>query len=161
VAGLALALYGDWHIRRGDKEKITLRQLGLRWFIGSTIAQIGVGLWFFKMLPPEVRSFSGSLPAWLFTLFLSLSIIGTLVSIVLAMGRNVRPAAVVIVATIAFMVGVREVIRVQYLAPHFSLADLPLTPQYSPMLVFLLFFAGGIALIWYMVRLVITGLEVK
>ncbi len=161
VTGLALALYGDWHIRRGDNEKISIRQLGLRWFVGSTLAQVGVGLWFFKTLPPEVRSFSGSLPAWLFALLLSLSIIGTLLSIVMALGRKVRPAAVVILATICFMVGVREVVRVQYLAPYFSPADLPIAPQYSPLLVFLFFFAGGIALVWYMVRLVITGLEVK
>ncbi len=161
VAGLALALYGDWHVRRGKKEKNTMRHLGLRWFIGSTLCQIGVGLWFFKTLPPEVRSFSGSQAAWLFTLFLSLSILGTLLSIIMALGRRVRTAAVIIVATIAFMVGVREIVRVQYLAPSFNLTDLPLTPQYSPMLVFLLFFAAGMALVWYMVRLVITGLGVQ
>ncbi|MBU0679828.1 MAG: hypothetical protein KKD73_00245 [Proteobacteria bacterium] len=161
VAGLALALYGDWQMRRGNEEKKEMRKMGLHWFIGSTLCQVGVGLWFFKTLPPEVRSFTGSLPAWLFSLFLSFSILGTLVSVVLALGRKVRPAAVVVFITIVFMVGVREIVRVQYLAPHFTVSDLQVVPQYSPMLLFLLFFAGGIALVWYMVRLVMRGLEVQ
>ncbi|MEN8258536.1 MAG: hypothetical protein ABFS09_11805 [Thermodesulfobacteriota bacterium] len=161
VAGLGLALYGDWRLRRGHEDDLGMRKLGLRWFTGSTLAQIGVGLWFFKALPPHVRSFSGSVPAWLFMLFLSLSILATLLSLVFAMGRKVRATALMTLATIVFMVGVREIVRVQYLAPYFSLSDLQVVPQYSPMLLFLLFFAGGIALIWYMVRLVITGVEVK
>jgi hypothetical protein len=161
VAGLGLALYGDWQMRRGNEEKAAMRKLGLHWFLFSTLAQIGVGLWFFKALPPHVRSFSGSVPAWLFTLFLSLSILTTLLSLVFALGRKVRATALMTLVTIVFMVGVREIVRVQYLAPYFSLSDLQVVPQYSPMLLFLLFFAGGIALIWYMVRLVITGLEVQ
>ena len=161
VAGLGLALYGDWHVQRGNEEKREMRKLGLHWFIASTLCQIGVGLWFFKALPEHVTAFSGSGAAWFFTIFLSLSILGTLASLVFALGRKVRLAALMTVLTIVFMVGVREIVRIQYLAPYFKLSDLELAPQYSPMLLFLLFFVGGIGLIWYMVRLVITGLEVK
>ncbi|PLX48308.1 MAG: hypothetical protein C0613_11085 [Desulfobulbaceae bacterium] len=161
VAGLALALYGDHQVRRGQTEKMHMRRQGLHWFMGSTLAQIGVGLWFFKTLPPHVRSFSGSLEAWLFTLFLSAAIIGTLLSLVFALGRRVRATALTTLLTIIFMVAVRDLVRIQYLSPFFSPAELPVAPQYSPLLVFLLFFAGGIALIWYMIRLVVTGLEVK
>lgn len=161
VAGLALALYGDWQVRCGYEIKAGVRKLGLHWFIGSTFAQLGVGLWFFRALPLQVRSFSGSWSADLFTLFLSVGIVATLLSLVFALARRVRATALMALLTIVSMVGVREIVRVQYLSPYFSPADLPLVPQYSPMLLFLLFFAGGIALIWYMVRLVITGLEVQ
>lgn len=161
VAGLGLALYGDWQLRKGKEEKMEMRKVGLHWFIGSTLSQIGVGLWFFKALPEHVVRFSGSGAAWLFTLFLSLSIIGTLVSLVFALGRKVRPAAWVTLLTVVFMVGVREIVRVQYLAPYFKPSELQVVPQYSPLLFFLVFFAGGIALVWYMVRLVVTGWEVQ
>lgn len=161
VAGLGLALYADWQLRRGQEEKRAMRRVGLHWFIASTFAQIGVGLWFFKALPEHVRVFSGSGPALLFSLFLSLSILCTLVSLVLALGRRVRAAGLATLLTIVFMVVVREVVRVQYLAPSFSVAELPVAPQYSPLLVFLLFFCGGIGLVWYMVRLVNRGLEVQ
>lgn len=161
VAGLGLALYGDWHMRQGNEEKMAMRKVGLHWFIASTLAQVGVGLWFFKALPPEVRMFTGSGPAVLFTLFLSAGIIATLVSLVLALARKVRATALATIITIIFMVGLREIVRVQYLAPYFKLSDLQVVPQYSPLVIFLLFFAGGIALVWYMIRLVITGLEVQ
>ncbi len=161
VAGLGLALYGDWQVGRGNEKKSGMRRLGLRWFIGSTLSQIGVGLWFFKALPSHVTSFSGSGLALLFALFLSLGILGTLLSLVFALARKVRITALVTLVTVISMVGVREIVRLQYLAPYFTPSDLELQPQYSPLLLFLLFFAGGIALVWYMVRLVITGLEVQ
>jgi hypothetical protein len=161
VAGLGLALYGDWQVRRGNEKTSEMRRMGLRWFIGSTLGQIGVGLWFFKALPVHVTSFSGSGLALLFTLFLSLGILGTLLSLVFALARKVRITALVTLVTIISMVGVREIVRLQYLAPYFTPSDLEIQPQYSPFLLFLLFFAGGIALVWYMIRLVITGLEVQ
>ncbi len=161
VAGLGLALYGDWQVRRGNEEKRAVRRSGLHWFIASTFAQIGVGLWFFNALPSHVRTFSGSGAAWLFTLFLSLGILATLASVVSALARRVRLTALLALATIVLMVGVREIVRIQYLAPFFSPTDLQVVPQYSPLLLFLLFFVGGIALIWYMIRLVMTGLEVQ
>lgn len=161
VAGLGLALYGDWQIQRGHAEKKEARKLGLHWFIGSTLAQLGVGLWFFKALPAHVSSFSGSGLAWLFTLFLSVAILGTLLALVFALARKVRLTALATLVTLVVMVGVREIVRLQYLAPYFTPDDLKVMPQYSPLLLFLLFFGGGIALVWYMVRLVMTGLEVK
>lgn len=160
VAGLALALYGDWQVRRGNEKDRALRKVGLHWFIGSTFVQLGVGLWFFKALPLHVRSFDG-FGGLVLGLFLGLGVIGSLLSLVAALARKVRTTALLTLATILLMVGVREMVRVQYLSPYFSLSDLQVAPQYSPLIVFLLFFAGGGALIWYMVRLVVSGLEVQ
>jgi hypothetical protein len=62
------------------------------------------------------------------------------------------------------MIIMRDLVRVAYLRPYFSLADLKMVPQYSPMLVFLVIFAGGLWVIYWMLKLAwrtITSREVQ
>jgi hypothetical protein len=54
--------------------------------------------------------------------------------------------------TILSMIMAREFLRVAYLKPWFSLADLKVAPAYSPLILFLLFFAGGLVLLAWMLK---------
>jgi len=51
------------------------------------------------------------------------------------------------------MVLIRDMVRTAYLKPYFSLSDLKLEPQYSPMILFLVTLIAGIGLIGYMLKL--------
>jgi hypothetical protein len=55
------------------------------------------------------------------------------------------------------MVLMRDLVRTGYLAPYFSLSELQVTPEYSPLIFFLVVFALGLALVGYMLKLVFAS----
>ena len=56
-------------------------------------------------------------------------------------------------ATVLLMILVRELARQAYLAPWFHPADLPVAPQWSPMLLFFAVLVAGVAVVVSMLRL--------
>ena len=56
-------------------------------------------------------------------------------------------------ATVSIMVLIRDLVRAAYLAPFFSVTDLKVAPQYSPMIMFLVSFAVGLVIVAYMLKL--------
>ncbi len=156
VGGLALGLYHDWQGRRGDQEAAAQIPRDLSWFSWATIINFGVGTWYFGGLPAPIRTVSGVTTA-LLLLFLIIGIGAAILSVIYGLRYLVRPATGAVLAAIICMVTVRELVRRQTLAPWFSPADLTVAPQYSPMLVFLLIFAAGLVLIWYMIQLVLPS----
>ncbi len=153
VGGLALGLYHDWQGRRGDPAAAAQIATDMGWFSWATIINFGVGTWYFGGLPAPIRTVTGATTAFLL-LFLLIGIGAAIFSVIYGFQYRVRPAAYAVLTSIICMVTVRELVRRQTLAPWFSTADLTVVPQYSPLLVFLLIFAAGLALIWYMIRLV-------
>lgn len=154
MGGLALGIFYDWKARQGDQDAAARIPGAMKWFAYATIVNFGVGTWYFGGLPPSIRTVTGTAGA--LTLFcLIAGIAAAILSVIHALRRQVRPAAVAVVVSIVFMVAVRELVRRQTLAPWFSTSDLVVVPQYSPMLVFLVVFAAGLALVWYMIRLVL------
>jgi len=77
------------------------------------------------------------------------------------MRHEVRPAVYLLLTSLFCMTLVREFVRRLTLAPWFKTSDLEVVPQYSPLIVFLITFAGGLALIYYMIRLVLTDREAR
>jgi len=57
------------------------------------------------------------------------------------------PAVLLTLATVLFMVLVREFLRASYLRPWFSSAELTVQPDLSPFILFLLIFVAGLALV--------------
>jgi hypothetical protein len=160
VGGMTIAFWYDLKRRKGDSQAEEGIATGMKWFSGATMLNFGVGTWYWGALPESVRSLEGD-GAGFFLIFIVLGMIAAIISLIQGMRHRVRPALYFLLSSLFCMVLVREFARRLALAPWFNTSELTVIPQYSPMLVFLVSFAGGLALIWYMIRLVITGKEVQ
>jgi hypothetical protein len=160
VGGLAIGLYYDFKKRKGDTEAESGIAIGMNWFAGATMLNFGAGSWYWGSLPASVRSLGGDGSVF-FLIFIVLGIIAAIVSLINGMRHQVRPAVYYLMASLFCMVLVREFARRLTLAPWFKTSDLEVVPQYSPLIVFLIVFAGGLLLVWYMIRLVVTDKEVS
>lgn len=152
IGGLSLALLGDWRLRRGDPNATAAVHSGCNWFAYATIVNFGIGFWFFGVLPRQVHDLTTVSGILIGVLLLTGIILGVLAVIYSLQGR-VWPALYTVLPAVLVMLIMRDLVRVAYLRPYFSLADLEVAPQYSPMLVFLVIFAGGIVLIGWMLKL--------
>ncbi len=155
VGGLAIGLFYDFKKRKGDETAEEGIAVGMNWFAGATMLNFGVGPWYWGSLPESVRSLTGDGSAF-FLFFLLAGIVAAIFSLIYGMRHQVRPAVYYLMGTLFCMVLVREFTRRLALAPWFKTSDLEVVPQYSPFIVFLIIFAGGLGLIYYMIRLVLT-----
>jgi hypothetical protein len=160
VGGLAIALYFEIRRRRGAQDGNEWIKLGCNWFTGATIINFGIGLWFLGVLPKTAYN-----PETLGSKIFILLVIGSVAAIIPAMasaqtGRIIR-ATVWTLITILLMTVARDVLRLTYLKPYFSLSDLPYVPQYSPFIVFLLAVAGAIYIVVWMLKVVWNTKEVS
>ncbi len=160
IGGLAIAVYYTLLQRRGDDFGIRWIKYGCDWFSYATLVNFGVGFYFLGTLPEFVRDAS-TLHGILFTIALYGSIVGTVISLINARLYKVMPAAGWALATVFMMVLARDFVRLAYLRPYFSLSDLPVDPQYSPFLLFLITAVGMGYLVWWMLRKVWSIKEVK
>lgn len=151
VAGLAQAVF--WSLKKRDTVREKAVRSGLNWFSRATCIQLATGIWFLASLPEEkMMLFLGK--GILHTVLLACgAILGG--AALFTAGRNkVWLTCALALAAVVSMVLVRDLLRSAYLNPYFSLDSLKLAPEYSPLILFLLAFAGGIASIAYMLKLV-------
>jgi len=80
--------------------------------------------------------------------------------VVSAQTGRIIPATAWALVTVLLMTLARDVLRLTYLKPYFSLSDLPTASQYSPFLVFLLALVGGGFLIRWMLKTAWNAKEV-
>ncbi len=160
VGGLAIALWYTYQASRGQKESSRWIKYGCIWFAGATIANYGLGFWFFGVLPHGLIVPS-TLVGGLFSLFLLLAIVTGAISIIQALRYQPLQALWYTLATILLMVFMRDLLRVAYLNPWFSLSDLQVESSWSPFLVFLLSFIGGLVLVGWMLRTTYIGMHDK
>ncbi|MHB8808698.1 MAG: hypothetical protein ACYC9M_01625 [Desulfobulbaceae bacterium] len=153
IAGLSLALLGDWRLKRGDRSAAAAVHSGCNWFAYATIANFGIGFWFFGALPRQQIFDLTSLNGILIAALLLTGIVLGVLSVIYSLQARVRPALYSALATVLVMILIRELVRVAYLRPYFSLTELQVVPQYSPMLLFLFILAGGLVLIGWMLKL--------
>lgn len=147
VGGLFTALLCR---HRGDRDG---EKVGLNWFTRGTLVNLAFGLWFLLSLPQDIilKFMGGSVAA---TVFLVLALVG--VGLMLAAGFTGRTvqATVLTVLTVTLMAIVRHYVRVFFLAPYGGdVANIPVTGQYSPLVLFLAVLAIGLGLIVWMLRM--------
>ncbi len=162
VGGLSSALWFSWKKKKGDGNADLMIARGCRWFAGATLVNVAFGAWFLGAIPRGLLTASGSV-AW-FAILLITGILFACFAVIFALRDQVYPAAGSALPTIFFMILVRDQLRSAYLAPWFSPSDLAVQPQYSPLLLFLAVFIGGLLLIAWMVRLALgagTNREVQ
>ncbi len=148
IAGLAHALYWNWK-EGSQSEKI---RPSLKWFTHSTSAQIFIGLWFLLSLPKDsIRVFmGGSLHA---TAVLALGSLLGLVCLYFSVRAKLGALTVTALLTVVCMVFTRDALRVASVREFFHVSEIPLVPQYSPMILFVCSLLVGLGLIAFMIRL--------
>ena len=152
VGGLAIGLYFRQRQKNGDPEAEKLVRYGCNWFGYATFANFAVGFWFFGSLPKGIIN-PISLVGGLFSLFLIIGVVTALLAAIQGLRFQVMGALYLLLGSIFSMILVREFLRGAYLKPWFSLGDLKVATAYSPLFLFLLFFAGGLVLIGWMLKI--------
>jgi hypothetical protein len=145
VGGLFVALVAHF---KAEPEHL---ETGMVWFTRATLVNIAVGVWFLMALPKDImlRFMGGHLPS---TAVLVLGLVGALALVWSGMKRNPVLAAVLTVITVLFMVIARHLVRTAYLAPWFDSSQLPVTGEYSTLMLFLFFLAVGLPCVFWLVR---------
>jgi hypothetical protein len=116
-----------------------------------TGTQIAVGFLFLASLPrPVLLLFMGG--DALATVLLALGLVSGLLLLVAGMAGRVWLCVGMVVPQLYVMSFMRDIVRNGYLLPHFSPASLHVIPQYSPMFMFVVSLAAGLATVVWMVR---------
>ena len=152
VAGLYLALIGHFNLRKSPIDKQILIRKGLKYFSVATAVQIFFGIWFLLALPKQVMmEFMGGNAYG--TGLLTLGIILALGALYFGFKGNLMASSVTTLVLLIVMILIRDLVRILYLQPYFSMSDLTVKPEYSPLIFFLVVFVAGLAMIWYMLKL--------
>ncbi|MGC9519978.1 MAG: hypothetical protein ACP5FP_10035 [Desulfuromonadaceae bacterium] len=161
VAGLYLALIGHFGFVKSQADPQALIERGMSYFTMATAIQILFGFWFLIALPKHVMlQFMGGSMYGTTLLMLGLVLAGA----VLFMGykRQVLKTCGAVLLLLVIMVLMRDLVRTTYLAPYFTLSDLQVQAEYSPLIFFLVVFVAGLALVGYMLKMALDcGKEVK
>jgi hypothetical protein len=159
MGGLAIALYFEILKRRGATDGDAWIKLGCKWFAAATIINFGFGFWFLGALPAAAYN-SATLGGKVFFILVVGSVVTIIPSVVAAQTGRIISATAWALATVLLMTLARDILRLTYLKPYFSLSELPYVPQYSPFIVFLLAFIGGGFLVGWMLKTVWNAKEV-
>jgi len=152
VAGLYLALIGRFNFVKSTVNPQTLIAQGMRYFTIATAISVALGFWFLLALPKNIMLLfmGGSIYG---TALLLLGLMLTGVALYLGHNRQVIKTSIATLALLIIMVLMRDLVRTGFLAPYFSMSELQVIPEYSPLIFFLVVFAGGLALVGYMLKL--------
>ena len=151
MGGLAIALYFEIRKRRGETDGEEWIRVGCNWFTVATIINFGFGFWFLGALP-EAAYNPATLGGKIFFIMVAGSVATIIPAVAYAQTGRIIPAAAWSLLTVLLMTLARDILRLTYLKPYFSLSELPYSPQYSPFIVFLVAFVGGIYLVSWMLK---------
>lgn len=156
VAGMTLGCFGLYMLRREEEFGRWLVKTGSRIFLGFTLVQIPVGLWFLKSLPQNYMSmFLGGDTVTTATfaaamVLMVLAIIGTAIA---SSSGGKAPFLLGLVSNallILTMIVNRHQLRLAYLNPHLTPENVPIQPQWDLLAIFLV---STVALIFFLIWL--------
>jgi hypothetical protein len=159
IGGLAIALYFEIRKRRGATDGDEWIALGCKWFTAATIINFGFGFWFLGALP-EIAYNPATTAGKIFVILVAASVATIIPSVAAAQTGRIIPATVWALVTVLLMTLARDVLRLTYLKPYFSLSDLPAAPIYSPFIVFVLALVGAGFVVAWMLKTVWNAKEV-
>ncbi len=153
VGGLFIATLGKFNLAGTEKKNI---RLGFNWFSSATIVQVFIGIWFLFSLPIDIRHlFLGE--SIFHTALLLAAATTALLAIASSLLRRYWLTITTTGCTVFLMIMMRDLVRRAFLSPYFSPSDLQVTPQYSPLIVFIISLLIGVAFIAYMIRLAVQA----
>jgi len=160
IGGLAIAFYYEILKRRGHNETSRWIKTGCNWFSIVTVVNFGIGFWFFSFLPAPILDMQ-TITGKIFISLLGVAIFCTFLAVIKAQTYKVFPATIWALSAVFLMTLMRDLLRVTHLKPFFNITELPVNPQYSPLLIFLVALAGAVYLISWMLKTVWAAKEVK
>lgn len=152
AVGALLTAFWSRRWRREDPElSYYTQKLGLRVFVGLTLIQVVTGGLFLVQLPHHVmlEFMGGNVAA---TIVLLVSIALAVAVLVTAIQRRLGLTVGLTVLLLVVMTWVRSWVRSFHLDTYFTLDQLTLTPEYSPLVLFAVTLVIGLALIGWMLR---------
>jgi len=132
----------------GRKDE-TMFKVGKQFFLYGMVAASAVGLVYLMMLGEIMLPFMRSPGIWVLTVSIFLS----LGSLHFFFKKKFVGAGLMVFLSMLGMVISRHVVRLLRLEGTWDPASIPVVPQWSPFIVFLLCFVLALAMIWYMLRL--------
>ena len=152
VGGLFVAILATLNKKLSAQDKEKRINLGMQWFTYATLVQIIIGVWFLIALKREVMlQFMGG--NTLNTMVFLLALCTVMLLLVFGFKNKPWPAAGALLGTVTLMALMRDFVRAGYLKDYFTLSDLPLDAQYSPLILFLVVFLGGLGMVAYLLKL--------
>ena len=147
LAGLGIALLSNrW---RNDSPEFAAwaRRYGVTWFMGGTLVQLLVGLWFLFSLPMEIRQ---ALVGDKFAV--GLLVLGVLLALraLLIAPKNMGVAGVAILGTVCSMAVLRHLVRLAYLGPYFDPHSQPVQGQWVVFSIFAALLLAGLGTVGWM-----------
>jgi len=155
VGGLSISILGKIKHGKDPDHYSPMIFSGMKWFFYGTLVQVFIGAWFLMSLPKNISSlFVGG--NFFATFLLVAGLVFALIVLYSGFKEKVWTSSIMIFLLTIIMVLMRDIVRTAYLKPYFSLSDLKIEPQYSPLIFFLISIVIGISIIAYMLRLVAT-----
>ena len=145
VGGLALILAGAY-IKNGGPAM----QLGFRAYIIGRVIMAVAGAWLIAVLPERIRDlvFEGGAPTVHLTAGCGLALVAAVLAAAAYKKRSLRlgvvSAAVMLVEALSF-VGLRDQVRIAYLADYFKMEEVPVHEQWGMFTLFAVTMVAGLA----------------
>jgi hypothetical protein len=148
VGGLFIATLGRCYRSRTPELAAYAQNLGMTLFSRLTLLQLLIGPLFLFSLPQHLRwQILGGSP--LAALLLSIALVLLAALLVNAFQQRVLTSLALLVPLVCCMVALRAWLRSAFLQPHFTLDQLQVAPQYSPLLVFaIVLLLGCVVISW-------------
>ena len=147
LAGLGVALLSHRWQTESPELADWGRRYGVTCFMGGTLVQFLVGLWFLFSLPVEIRQ--ALVGDKLAVAILLLAIVLALLAL-LSAPRSLSASSVAILGTVSMMAVVRHFVRNASLAPYFDPHTLPVQGQWVVFSLFVALLLAGLATVGWM-----------
>lgn len=151
VGGLFVGLLGRFRKTADLELAAHCERLGLRTFLVLTLVNVVFGFWYLLSLPNQQMMFfmGGNMGATVALFVALLAVIGAVFVAYKKMFWLAFFHAVLIVVLMTFL---RSWLRSDYLSEYFTLDQLQVVPQYSPLIMFLVTLVGGLACIGWLLK---------
>ena len=154
VAGLFLVVISRFNFIKTEVDKKFLVTQGLKYYTHATLIQILIGIWFLFSLPNRITTLFMGGSAY-GTLLLCVGVLLVLFALFSAFKARPTQAIAATFLLLVVMILIRDLVRTAYLSPYFSLSELTVDTQYSPLIFFLVVFLLGLGLLAYMIKLAV------
>ncbi|MEE4165989.1 MAG: hypothetical protein V2I35_08315, partial [Desulfocapsaceae bacterium] len=158
VGGLFVAILGRFRATADPELAEHALRLGMKVFSWFTCLNVCFGLWYLLVIDREtMMMFMGAdLPA---TISFTLALVLVVMVIVSGFRNKLLATFAMTTALVYLMTFMRAWVRSSYLREHFTLGDLQVVTQYSPLVFFLVTLVLGIACVIWMLRLTAAALK--
>ena len=158
MGGLFVGLLGRYCGKTEPELAAYAERIGLKWFFFFTLGNVFAGFWYFLALPAELRQIfmGGSSGA---TVAFILGLILTVGALFAAYRKRFWATFLHALSLVVLMTFLRAWLRTAYLQDVFTLDQLQVVPQYSPMIFFFITLVAGIVCLGWLIWKTTTALS--